>query len=215
MIDLTNKSFVIVGKRGGGKSWLTKHILDSTPSHLVYDPLGEHIGYRQYIPTDRESPFELDEVIKGMVIPWRPALFIIDEANKYVPAKPRPMPPGVSDLNDFARHWGISAGYICRRPVQFHTDIVELANYVFFFKLTGRNDYQYMEDLHEGLGDKVRALKPFQFVILEDGDKIVTTTLHKFFHLLRNNPPASLTHDFAVIIDEAHSSYGNTLQESL
>ena len=156
---------MIVGKRGTGKSWLLKHILDSTPSHIVYDPLGEHKGYRQYIPQNRQSVTELDEMIRGMVIPWRPALFIIDEANKYIPPKPAPLPRGVADLNDFARHWGVSTGYIARRPVQFHSDILELADFVFFFRNTGKNDYRYLEDLHEGLGDKVRSLKKWEFVV--------------------------------------------------
>ena len=43
---------------------------------------------------------------------------------------------------------------------------------------------------------------------LVNGEKIITTTLHKFFHLLEKAPPKNLTHDFAVSIDEAHSSYG-------
>jgi hypothetical protein len=139
---------------------------------LVYDPLDEHKGYRRYIPTNRESVDELDRVIKTLVIPKRPALVVIDEANKYIQPKPTRLPPGVADLNDFARHWGISCGYVARRPVQFHTDIVELANYVFFFHLSGRNDYQYMENLKVGLGDTVRALPKYHFAILENGQKV-------------------------------------------
>ncbi len=165
------------GLRGSGKSWLVKHILDSTPDHLIYDPLGEHQGYRQYIPEDRSSVQELEELVQALVIPEknRPALFVVDEANKYIRPKPNPLPAGIDDLNDFARHWDLSVGYVCRRPVQFHTDIVELSNYVFFFGLSGKNDYRYMEDLHHGLGDAVRSLAEYEFVSLKDGREI---TLH-------------------------------------
>lgn len=172
-IDLTDKGWAAFGLRGSGKSWLVKYIMDSTPAHMIYDPLHEHEGYNQYKPEDRESVYELDDVIKKMVIPWKPALFIIDEANKYIPPKPSRLPPGVADLNDFARHWHISTGYVSRRPVQFHTDIVELADYVFFFHLPGKNDFDYMESLHRGLGDKVRALKPFHFAVLDHGRDII------------------------------------------
>ena len=83
-VDLTNKSFVICGQKGTGKSWLIKSILDSTPDHIVYDPLSEHDGYRRYIPEDRDSQQELSDMIVGIVVPQRPSLFIIDEANKYI-----------------------------------------------------------------------------------------------------------------------------------
>ena len=115
MIDLTDKSFVIFGLRGSGKSWLVKNILDSTPDHIIYDPLGEHKGYRQYIPDDRDSTDELSEMIQGLVIKKKPSLFIIDEANKYIPPKPTRLCPGVADLVDFSRHWKISFGAVARR----------------------------------------------------------------------------------------------------
>jgi len=172
MIDLSNKGFVICGTKGGGKSWLTKHILDSNPDHLIYDPLHEHQGYRRYLPTDRTSVPELERFVKDVVIPRRPAIWIIDEANRYIPPKPNPLPEGINDLNDYARHWKISCGYVCRRPVQFHTDIVELAHYLFIFKLTGKNDYRYLEDLKAGLGDAVRGLQPHHFACLEGGQEI-------------------------------------------
>jgi len=177
VIDLTEKGWCIFGRRGGGKSWLLKHILDSTPDHLVYDPLEEHPGYRRYIPEDRTSIPELEALVNDLVIPeqFRPSLFVMDEANRYIRPKPNPLPSGINDLNDFARHWDMSVGYVCRRPVQFHTDIVELSNYLFFFGLSGKNDHAYMEDLHHGLGDAVRNLKKYEFISLADGQVM---TLH-------------------------------------
>ena len=175
MIDLTDKSFVIFGLRGSGKSWLVKSILDSTPDHIIYDPLNEHKGYRQYIPDDRESVEELSEMIQGLVIKTKPPLFVIDEANKYIPPKPSRLWAGVADLVDFSRHWRISFGAVARRPSQFHTDLVELADYVFFFNLPGKNDFQYCEALHRGLGVEFRNLAPYHFVSLKNGREI---TLH-------------------------------------
>jgi len=55
---------------------------------------------------------------------------------------------------------------------QFSTDIVELSNHLFFFKLTGRNDYQYMEGLHLGLGEAVRNLGQYEFVSLTNGSEM-------------------------------------------
>ena len=168
-IDLTGKGFSVFGPRRSGKSWLIKSILDSTDHHIVYDPMREHDGYHHYRPEDRESIPEYTDAIKKMVIPWRPALFVTDESNKYI-ENHKPLPGGVSDLVDFCGHWGISAGFVARRMVQVNTSLVELADYVFIFRLTGRNDYKYLEDLHEGLGDAVRDLPRYHFIVWGDGE---------------------------------------------
>jgi len=172
VIDLTDLGWCVFGARGGGKSWLVKHILDSTIDHLVYDPLDDHPGYRHYLPDDRESIAELTDLVTSVVIPTRPSLFVVEEANKYIAPKPSRLPPGIGDLMDFGRHWGISVGYVARRPVQFHSDIVELSNVLFFYRLTGRNDYLYMEGLCSGLGDAVRNLGQYEFASLTAGRDI-------------------------------------------
>jgi len=174
-MDLTDKGWCIFGPRGSGKSWLLKSILDSTPDHIVYDPLGDHEGYRRYLPEDRNSVAELSDLVQAVVIPTKPALFAVDEANKYILPKPHPLPAGIDDLMDFGRHFGISVGFVARRPVQFHTDLVELSDVIFLFSLTGKNDYQYMEDLHRGLGDVVRNLEKYHFASLRAGREI---TIH-------------------------------------
>ena len=168
-IDLTNRSFVICGQKGTGKSWLIKSILDSTPDHLVYDPLKEHTGYTRYIPEDRDSAEELSDMINGIVIPKRKSLFIIDECNKYCRPKPSRLVHGMSELLDFSRHYGCSWGAVMRRPVQVHSDVLELAGVVFAFQSSGKNDFSYYEDLCVGMGDAVRALPPYHFAILQNG----------------------------------------------
>lgn len=191
MIDLRDKAWVVFGRRGLGKSVLLKHILSKTPDHLLYDPLGEHEGFRRYIPEDRKSVEELSRFIEKVVLKERPSMFVVDECNRYVPPKPAPLPAGIDDLNDFARHYGISMGYVARRPVQFHTDIVELADYIFVFNLNGRNDHRYLEDLHRGFGDAVRGLAKHQFAILAQGSEIIIHAPVAFTDLGQYTDPES------------------------
>jgi hypothetical protein len=49
---------------------------------------------------------------------WLPpySLFIIDEANRFCPPKPKLLPAAVADLNDQNRHYLMSVGYVARRP---------------------------------------------------------------------------------------------------
>ena len=191
MIDLADEQFVIFGLKGSGKSWLTKHILDHTQRHIIYDPLNEHVGYRRYVPTDRHSIPELSRFLQQVVIPNAngrtprghnpPDLCIIDEANRYM-RNGVPLPPGVDDLTDFSRHMHVSVGYVCRRPVQFNTDIVELAETRFFFHLDGKNDIRYMNDLRGGLGDLVKGLKPHEFVVQRGVDVMVHSAIERPEH---------------------------------
>ena len=191
-MDLGSKGWAVFGLRGSGKSWFVKSVLDTTPDHLIYDPLKEHYGYNRIRPTDRTSIKELTTVIEGPVIKgikvtednkamfptrrggetWKPELFVIDEANRYVMAHPKPMPPAVADLVDYGRHWAVSFGVVARRPVQFNSTLVELSDHVFFFHLPGKNDHQYLESLHVGLGDTVRNLPPYHFVGFSHGSEI-------------------------------------------
>ena len=103
-MDLASKGWAVFGLRGSGKSWFVKSVLETTPDHLIYDPLKEHKGYNRYTPTDRTSIDELNNVIDGYVIKgdkvteknkhkyptrrvgetWKPELFVIDEANRYI-----------------------------------------------------------------------------------------------------------------------------------
>ena len=191
-MDLANKGWCVFGLRGSGKSWFVKSVLESTPDHLIFDPLREHAGYNKYTPTDRTSIDELETVIKGPVIKgikvtednkamfptrkvgetWKPELFVIDEANRYIAPHPKPMPQSVADLVDYGRHWGCSFGVVARRPVQFNSTLVELSDHVFLFNLPGKNDHAYLESLHSGLGDTVRNLPPHHFVAFSHGSEI-------------------------------------------
>ena len=191
-MDLGSKGWAVFGLRGSGKSWFVKSVLESTPDHLIYDPLKEHTGYNKYTPSDRTSIEELSKVIEGPVIKgvkvtednkalfptrrlgetWKPELFVIDECNRYIYPKPTRLPKPIADLVDYGRHWSLSFGAVARRPVQFHTDLIELADVVFFFHLPGKNDHQYLESLHLGLGDTVRDLPPYHFVGFSHGSEI-------------------------------------------
>ena len=191
-MDLASKGWAVFGLRGSGKSWFVKSVLESTPDHFIYDPLKEHAGYNKYTPSDRTSIEELEKVIEGPVIKgikvtednkamfptrrvgetWKPELFVIDEANRYIYPHPTRLPKPVEDLVDLGRHMELSFGVVARRPVQFHATLVELSDHVFFFQIPGPNDHRYLESLYSGLGDTVRDLPPHHFVAFSHGSEI-------------------------------------------
>jgi hypothetical protein len=177
-INLIDISACILGVKKSGKSTLANMLLTQAGATALYfDTLAESPPSAPYdfvIPKDRYSVVELETVIASITPaganvdkfepPYR--LFVIDEANRFCPPKPHPLPPKVADLNDQCRHYHMSVIYIARRPVQLNSDLIELADYVFIFRLTGKNDLVYLDALVAGLGDAVRSLKAHEFVIV-------------------------------------------------
>ena len=174
MIDLANKRFVILGLQGCGKTELAKYLLRQAEHHLVYDVLDEYDGFIRYVPTDRNDKDELTAVIQKLVlVKLKPSLFIVDEANRFAEPKPRPLPRGLAELNDWSRHIGLSWGTIARRPTQLHSDMMELAHYLFIFVLKGKNDTQYLDFILPGLGDTVASLPQYHFAIVTESRSVI------------------------------------------
>ena len=173
--DLSNKRFCIFGLQGSGKSVLTKHILGMEKAHIVYDVHSEHSGFNRYLVTYRQvrkydpgdpAILELNRFVDRIIFgTGRIRLLILEEANRYCPSK-RPLPSSILTLNDDQRHDRVAFGIIARRPTQLNTDLVELAHYLFIFRLVGKNDREYLEAIAEGLGDAVRSLEDYHFVIV-------------------------------------------------
>ncbi len=168
-VDLRSKTWCMFGLRGSGKSTLANHIANEFGSRaLVYDTLHESPAtarYDVYQPKNRNNTGELESIIQRLPESGY-KLFVIDEANRYAPPKPSPLPPMLADLNDQCRHYGISVCYIARRPVQLNQDLTELADYLFIFHLKGKSDIRYLNDLSDGLGDAVLSLKGYQYILV-------------------------------------------------
>ena len=172
-MELTGKTFCILGLKGTGKSTIANVILNTYGAKaLYYDTLyeaPETSPFDIYQPKNRYSVAELETVIRSIVpqnvnlLP-KYRMVIIDEANRFCLPKPSPLPAAIADLNDQCRHYLMSAGFIARRPSQLNQDLMELADYIFIFKLTGKNDIVYLNNTVTGLGDTVQALGHFEFV---------------------------------------------------
>jgi len=175
LIDLRGKAAVIFGLRGTGKSTLVNTILEVYGQKaLYYDTVWEApdtMTYDIYRPKNRYAVDEYESVIKAIIptninqIP-KYRLFATDEANRFCPSKPAQLPSAVADLNDQCRHYLMTVIFIARRPSQLNQDLTELADYIFVFKLTGKNDLDYLKNLVTGLDDAVRSLGEHEFVVV-------------------------------------------------
>lgn len=168
MIDFIEKRFCAFGLQESGKTHGIKHILKAFGSHAwVIDTNNEYQGFNRYLMQNKQPTKEgVDEFNKALTLileTKKPLLIVIDEANTWIP-KHGPIPPALTILNDRNRHTagkggiGCAVGFICRRPTQLYTDLVELCQYIFCFKQTGKNTVRYLNDIAEGFGDAVKTL---------------------------------------------------------
>jgi len=179
-LNLRGKTFGAFGVKGSGKSSLISRILEGFGSNaFYYDTLSEappESPFGIYRPTDRHSVAEIEGVLKRVRKMREFHVFIVDEANRFYPSKPHPLPYQAADYNDVCRHENKGFGFIARRPVQLNQDLTELADYLFVFRLTGANDVKYLNNLSEGLGDAVKALEKYHFVLVNPDKSFKTYT---------------------------------------
>jgi len=170
-VDLTGKTFIACGLRGTGKTTLVNSICAEYGARaFVYDPLGEvpaAAAVHSYKPADTYSVAEYDRIMRSI---WRRRVYdliVTDEANRYCPSKPAPLPLSVAEANDEQRHVPVTLGYVCRRPVQLNQDLFELAEWLFIFNLVGKNDVAYLNDISAGLGDAAASLAPHYYLAVD------------------------------------------------
>jgi hypothetical protein len=173
--DLKNKRAVILGLQGSGKTELAKSILRGESAHLVYDVHHEYTGLNQYLAqykqcdrSKKDDPalLELNALVTRILDVGKVRCFGLDEANRFCPNH-YPLPASIVRLNDDNRHDKIGFISIARRPSQLNTDLVELAHYLFIFRLCGRNDLMFLDDTAAGLADAVKGLQDYEFVVVD------------------------------------------------
>lgn len=171
-MELKRKVTTVLGLRGTGKSNWTQWALTHPQygAHLMYDVCREHEALNRYMPTHRrgdKATAELEAVLGGFIVDndraKRPELICLEEASRFAPNKGK-QSEALLELLDLARHYDIGMLSIARRAAQVHTDLIEMADNLIVFRLTGKNSHKRLEREVEGLGDTVRALDDYHYV---------------------------------------------------
>lgn len=177
-IQIKDRQTAVFGMKREGKSnwlqWLLSH--SGYQSHLVYDQTREHDALNRYLPTHKrgsEATQELGEVTRRMVVEndreRRPEIYAVEEMSRFCSPN-SPPPEAVYDLIDQPAHYGVGTIFVARRPAQVHTDILELATNVVIFYLGGDNDHKKLNSHLSGLGDTVRELGRYEYVVVQGRD---------------------------------------------
>lgn len=180
-INLKNKTFVVAGLKNTGKTFLVQNaILNSIPNNAVYDITGEYKNCKsaKYVYASSNKQYsqemisEVDNFIEKLVNAKKPELVIFEEADCVLPNM-RITSSSLLHLNSTCRHFdkerGISVGFITRRLPDLNSKIVEIADYIFIFQLSGKNDLIYLEQLKKGLSEQMAQIEQNHKFIVLDG----------------------------------------------
>jgi len=175
-INLKGKHWLTLGLKGSGKSNFNKWLLSQRPNHFVFDPVKEYKGYHRYMPNSargEEAVKELKAVTDQVVKANQSEIdyFYVDEVNRYV-SKRGQLDGPVGELVDLNRHYDMGIGFTARLPQQVHTEIRELADYIFIFNLAGKASLEFLDDMAEDTRKAMDNMDKYQCVMLNPNREV-------------------------------------------
>ena len=172
-LDLKNRITFVCGLNMSGKSYFVKNAILPKYRCLVHDPLKEYpqndcdVFYPKqsnYPGIAIENEMFLENVVKPNCKKYD--LLVYEEASRTFPNE-KPLYPNMRSFFDTYRHYNsLGLVFICRRPAQIFTDIPELSHFLFCFGNKGLNDISRLNRESEGLGDMVKELSNFDYVVV-------------------------------------------------
>lgn len=174
-MKLIGQHTMVLGLKGSGKSNWVQHALTQPrySGHVMYDVCREHDVLNQYLPEYRRGDraiSEFDEMVTKLIVDAprskRPDLLGIEEASRVAPNRGK-QSEALLELIDLNRHYGVGIVAVARRPAQVHTDLIELADQLVVFRLTGTNDRRRLNREAEGLGDAAADLEDYHYILVD------------------------------------------------
>jgi cytidylate kinase len=171
----------IIGKKGSGKTTLTKHLVNyrSKPV-IIVDLFNQFHGQRFF-----EVPKLLDFIIEGgltisrpvcisifdqadfailceVVIRHKDLLFVIDEVDFF--DSPASQAREFKKMIHYSRHYGIDIITTSRRPANISRDLTSQTDIFSIFRITEKRDLDYFYALNAELPEQIKALQPHHYI---------------------------------------------------
>lgn len=167
-INLESKHWVLFGVKDSGKSYLADKLMQKAADNgkliVIFDPMDEysdHENIMRIIPTAKRGQKAIDELDRTLEeIEDRKEeidYFLCDEISRFH-SKGGELKGPLGEMIDLNAHWDMGVGFVCRRPTQMHTDIREMADWIFVFALRGRNDVKSLDEISNGLTETMEEM---------------------------------------------------------
>lgn len=184
---IEKKIIPIFGKRGSGKSFLVKKLIESEKRLLIFDTLGEYTNgvvfedprkllefwrnvYRKsfrliYRPLNPQE--ELDPLAE-LVFDLGNMTMVIEEIDCY--CTPYEISDAMAHIIQRGRHQGITLIGVTQRPFGIHRLITSQAKEIYVFNTNEPRDRDYLRMLlGTEIDAKLDALQQYQYVKWTDG----------------------------------------------
>jgi hypothetical protein len=195
-----NKADIItvLGQSGSGKSSWVQARLASLPRFILWDTLGEYVGFTVcesraelykhitkrstglfqviYNGTDENEEESMDWICQ-LVEQIENLCFIVEEVDQY--ASPGVIPAGLRSLLKRGRHRGISMVFVTRRPAEVNRLITAQSKRFVLFRVVEPNDLRYLRTF---VGDHALTLPDLPELSFLDWQQGTTTRGRIEFH---------------------------------
>jgi hypothetical protein len=178
---------LVFGKRGSGKSFLAKKLLQQHDRYIVYDTLGEYTEgvivqdleelkalwgkvYRRpfriiYQPLDPDGEFP---IIATYVLRCGNVTLLIEEVDRY--ARPLAMCQQFKEIVQRGRHNNIALIGVTQRPPGVDRLLTSQAKKMCIFNTSEPRDIEYFKDvIGDTVAAKIEQLKQYEYVEWLDG----------------------------------------------
>ncbi|MBA7518467.1 hypothetical protein ES705_10537 [subsurface metagenome] len=187
---MTEKKIILIfGKRGSGKSFLARKLIENEPRLLIYDTMSEYTDGIVFGPEDYEDflafwrqvyrkrfriiyrPIKPDveiEQICDLVYTLGNCCFFVEEIDCYCTAYQ------ISDtfaaIVQRGRHKNITLIGVTQRPFGIHRLLTSQAKEIYVFNTNEPRDREYLRTLlGQEIEAKLDALKQYEYVRWQDG----------------------------------------------
>lgn len=187
---MTEKKIILIfGKRGSGKSYLARKLIENEQRLIIYDVMSEYTDgvifesedFRQFCEFWRKvyihpyrlifrplNPDEEIERIGRLVYALGDLCFLVEEIDCYVSTFK--IQPAFANIIQRGRHKNISLIGITQRPYGIHRLLTSQAKEIYIFKTNEPRDREYLKQLlGQDIEPKLDQLKQWQYVKWTDG----------------------------------------------
>ena len=195
---------VLNGKKGSGKSHLSKELIQDFSRVTVLDNIGEYddievvYGFRncldRLILASKQKTFRIslraDDIDEDMqllevaqTIPKQ--LIVIEEASKYQNTAYMPKP--IERLIRYGRHLDISQLYISRRARELNRDITANADNIITFRQQEPRDIAYLREFIDDDAEKIPNLAQYEVYVWGDKEELPLSIKSRLIDQMRND----------------------------
>lgn len=199
-----NTILAIFGRKGSGKTELTRKIIREYPRVFAFDSLAEYDkGFRvcegrqacmdamldvkdqsRYRLALRCIELEDNLALMDLAYEFPRSLIVVEETSLY--ARPTFLPNEIAKLVRYGRHREINQIYIARRPSEVHRDLTAQADLIITFEQREPRDVKYLRDVASGDGaervEDVQSLPKYKLLAFGEYEKMpvaVSEQMHR------------------------------------